>query len=145
MALTDVINGSDLFVILSGTPIAHATSHSLSIKMATRNTSNKDSGLWETKAPARFDVSASAEGLMVYGPAEFERVTEAMIAREPVTLQFGQLSGNTRTLDTTYWYASGQFLITSFDQTAGDQANATYSTQFEHFSGFTMTRTTATS
>mgnify|MGYP000944442824 CR=1 FL=1 len=141
-ASSEVINGSDLFVFYSGVSIAHATSHTLSMKMATRNTSNKDSGVWETKASGRLDVTASCEGLCVYGENEFERLTNALVAREPLELDFGQKTTGS-TLDETYWYASGQFIMTSFDMTAGDQANTTYSAQFEHYSGFTITNSTA--
>lgn len=141
--LNEVINGSDLFVFFTDVAIAHATSHSLSMKMATRNTSNKDSGIYETKAPARLDVTASCDGLMVYGATEFERLTNAIEAREPVDLEFGQKVSTGSTLDDTYWYASGSFLLTSFDQTAGDQANATFTVNFEHYSGFTFTDTTS--
>ena len=143
--LNEVINGTDLFVFLTGTSIAHATSHSLSIKMATRDTSNKDSGLWVQKAPGRMDVTATAEGLCVYGATEFERLSTALTARVPVEVKFGQYSGTTTAIDTTYWYASGTFILTGFDMTAGDAANATYSCSFEHYSGFTMTNTTASS
>lgn len=139
-AYTDVINGTDLYVFYSGTPIAHATSHSLSIKMATRDTSNKDSGLWVTKASGRLDVTASCEGLCVYEDGGFERMSSALVERDPLSLEFAQISGTTA--DHSVWYAAGQFLLTGFDMSAGDQSNATYSCSFEHYSGFTITNTT---
>jgi predicted secreted protein len=141
--LNEVINGTDLFVFLTGTSIAHATSHTLSMKMATRNTSNKDSGLWEQKAPGRMDVTASCDGLMVYGATEFERLSGALTNRIPVALKFGQKVLTGSTIDTTYWYASGDFIVTGFDMTAGDAENATFSCSFEHYSGFTLTNTTS--
>lgn len=141
--LNEVINGTDLFVFLTGTSIAHATSHSLSMKMNTRDTSNKDSGLWIQKAPGRMDVTCTAEGLMVYGATEFERLSGALTNRIPVALKFGQKVSTGSTIDTQYWYAQGDFIVTSFDMTAGDAANATYSCSFEHYSGFTMTNTTS--
>jgi hypothetical protein len=129
------INGTELRVWIEDVLVANATSHSLSIKMATRKTSNKDSGLYETKAPARFDVNGSSDSLMVYG--DFETILSAMAARIPVQMDFGANDGSDA-LDETVFYASGNFLITGFDLNAGDDANATYTITFEHSSGFTM-------
>jgi hypothetical protein len=134
----DVINGSDLFVFMDDVVVGHATNHTLTFKMATRNTSNKDSGIYETKDVGRFDVSASCEGLFVYAdnvPALFS----AMKLRVPVTLEFGQKAAGVETLDTAVWYAHGDFIITSLEFGAPDQGNATYNVQFEHYSDFGFT------
>jgi hypothetical protein len=131
------INGTDLRIWIEDVLVANATNHTLSIKMSTRKTSNKDSGLYETKAPGRFDISGSSDSLMVYG--NFESILSAMIARVPVTMDFGAPeSADLDDLDESVFYASGEFLITGFDQNAGDDANATYTITFEHSSGFTM-------
>jgi hypothetical protein len=131
-----IINGSDIFVFMDGEAVAHATSHTLGIKMATRNTSNKDSGVFETKAAGRMDVTASCEAMAVYG--DFQKILSAMVLRQPVTLEFGQKDEN-GDLDTSVFYAHGDFLITSFDQNSPDQGNVTYSASFEHFEGFSFT------
>jgi sugar/nucleoside kinase (ribokinase family) len=89
------------------------------------------------------DVTATCDGLMVYGASEFERLSGALTNRVPLALTFGQKTLTGSTLETTYWYASGTFIVTSFDTTAGDAANATFSCSFEHYSGFTMTNTTS--
>jgi len=47
--MADVINGSDLFVFMEDVAVGYATNHTLSWKMASRNTSNKDSGLMKQK------------------------------------------------------------------------------------------------
>ncbi|HLO59824.1 MAG TPA: phage tail tube protein [Bacteroidales bacterium] len=132
-----IINGSDLFVFMNDVPVAHSTSHTLSIKMGTRNTSNKGTGKFETKAPGRLDVTVSAEGLCVDG--DYNALMNAMVLRVPVTLELGKKSDGAETLDTSEFYAHGDFLITAFDQNAGDQANATYSVSFEHYEGFSFT------
>jgi hypothetical protein len=136
-----IINGTDLFVFmytndtpLSATPLAHATSHTLSFKMATRDTSNKDSGIWLTKASGRMDVSATAEGLCAYG--SFEDLALKMGAQTPLALYFGRKVATTDKFATSGTYASGIFYITSWDQTGGQEANATYNCNFEHCSGF---------
>jgi hypothetical protein len=136
----EVINGTDLFVFMDNVAVAHATSHTLTFKMATRDTSNKDSGIFNTRDVARFDVSASCEGLVVYGAtAGFEQLIAAMRTRVPVTLDFGQKAAGLETLDAAVWYASGDFVIESFEMGAPDQGNSTYNVTFSHQSGFTFT------
>lgn len=132
-----IINGSDLFVFMDDVPVAHSTSHTLSIKMATRNTSNKDSGKYDTKAPGRLDVSVTVEGLCVDG--DYNALMNAMVLRVPVTLELGKKTEGAETLDTSAFYAHGSFLVTAFDQNSGDQANATYSASFEHYENFSFT------
>jgi len=130
--MANEINGTDLYVFMDGAVIAHATGHTLSPKMATRKTSNKDSGLFETNASGRLAITASCDGLMVYGDINVLRA--AFIARVPVTLDFGeQIAG---ALDDSKIYASGEFLFTGLDEGAPDDGNATYNASFEHSSGF---------
>jgi len=126
------INGSDLFVFMDGTPIAHATNHSLSHKMAPRGTSNKDSGDFETRGKGRKDVTASCEGLIVYGDIQLLRI--AMANRDAVQLDFGEQAGGV--LDETKIYATGWFFLTGLDEGAPDAGNATYNASFEHAHGF---------
>ena len=136
-----VINGSDLFVFIGGVRVAHATSHSISMKMATRDTSNKDTGKFNTKGVGRMDISASSDNLLVY--TDFATLGAAYLARSVVALTFGEQTGATEvdgdlvdgTLDTSKMYASGNFIITGLDQNAGDQANASYTVSFENADG----------
>lgn len=137
----DVINGTDLYVFIDGDVVAHATSHTLSMKMNTRDTSNKDTGIWNTKAVGRLDMSATADALVVY--ADFAVMAEALLAREVVQLGFGERSGGVLTdgvyvggnLDTLKFYGEGNFIITGLDMNAADQENASYSASFENADG----------
>jgi len=133
----NVINGTDLFVFMDDVVVGHATNHTLSMTMATRNTSNKDSGIFDTKDVGRFDVTASCEGLMVYGD-NFQALMSAMRLRVPVKLEFGEKDGS-GDLDTSKFYAHGDFIITSFELGAPDQDNATYNVSFEHYEDFDFT------
>jgi hypothetical protein len=126
------VNGTDLFVFMNGVLVAHATSHTLDTKMATRKTSDKDSGVFETSAPGRLDVTASCEGMIVYGSIELLRT--ALVARNPLDLDFGEADG--MVVDDSVSYATGMFYLTSLSESAPDQGNATYSASFEHASGF---------
>ncbi len=136
--MAEVINGSDLYVFIGGTVVAHATSHTLSMKMNVRDTSNKDTGKFNTKAVGRMDVSATADALTVY--TDLSTLMTAYLARVPVAVAFGERSGAVLTdgeytggaLDTTTFYAQGNFIITGLDLNAGDQENASYSVSLEN-------------
>jgi len=139
-----VYNGADLFVFVgaSGTaasaalPLAHATSHTLTLSASTWDTSDKDTSTYNTKSLGRFDVSASCEGLVAYG--SFEDILTRMEARAKVLLVFStKASGaDTPEVSASGSYASGEFYITGWDMTAPDAGSSTYSVSFEHCSGF---------
>jgi hypothetical protein len=132
-----IVNGTDLFVFIGTAPVGHATSHTLSIKMNARGTSNKDSGTYATRDKGRLDITASCEGLVSYG--SFEDIVTKMIARAPLLTVFGRKVATTDTPATSGSYASGYFFVVGWDETAPDDGNATYSVQFEHCSGFVFT------
>lgn len=154
MTTGEVVNGSEVLVFFSSnltTPsweiAGHAISHSLSIKMATRDTSNKGTGNYATKAAGRLEVTGSMEGM--YIPTDtynYEDFMKAIIARTPVLMIFGQESTagstvpDTTTSGGTHFYASGEFLITGCDGTFPDQANATYTVTFEHYDNFLLNK-----
>jgi hypothetical protein len=133
-----VINGSDIVVFIDDVVVAHATSHTLSMKMATRPTSNKDTGKFNTKGTGRLDVTASCDALIVY--ADVSVMADAYLARSVVQIDFGERTGATLTdgeysggtLDTTKWYATGNFIITGLDINAADESNASYTASFEN-------------
>ena len=135
--MSDVINGSDLYLFRDGTtPLAHATSHELSIKVGTRNISDKEIGDYEQVRPTRLVVTGSAEGLVAYG--SFETLLNAIIARAPIKMYFGRAIGDVPSggFNSSASYASGYFYLTDYKLTAPDGNNSTYSISFEHCSGF---------
>jgi hypothetical protein len=137
-----VINGSDLFVYLSGgaARMLHGTSYSIDMKMNPRNTSNKDTGKFNTKGVGRIDITASCDHLMVY--ADIATVGAAFLARTPLSLAFGEQTGAVLTdgelvggvLDTSKDYITGSFIITGLTQNAPED-NASYSVSFENADG----------
>jgi hypothetical protein len=136
-----VKNGSDLYVFLDAVRIAHATSHSISMKMNTRDTSNKDTGKFNTKAVGRMDITASSDNLKV--DTDFATLGAAYLARDVVHLAFGDQTGAVLTdgelvggtLDDTKFYAEGNFIINGLDENAADQQNASYTVSFENSDG----------
>lgn len=150
----DVISGDLVMVFVSPSSgattwktVAHATSHTLSIKMETRNTSNKGAGSYVTRKPGYLDVTGTLEGMYIdndkYNAEDFAL---AIVAKSPMLMIFGketvQLNGvpDTTTSGLTHFYSSGQFYITGVDQTAADKENGTYSVTFEHASGFQINK-----
>lgn len=150
MAASDVINGTDVMVFISPssgtttwTVIGHATSHSLSIKMATRDTSNKGTANYVTKSSGRLEVTGTIEGLyMDDDKYNYEDLMTLVLARNPVLMIFGREASagvpDTTTTGKTHFYCSGKFIITSLDATFPDQENSTYTATIEHYSGFVM-------
>jgi hypothetical protein len=133
-----VINGTDIRVFIDDDVVAYATSHTLSMKMATRPTSNKDTGKFNTKGVGRLDVTATCDALIVY--TDLATMMDAYLNRQVVQIDFGERTGATLTngeysggsLDTTKWYATGNFIITGMDMNAADEANASYTASFEN-------------
>jgi len=130
------INGSDLIVFLDDEPVAHGTSYTIDKQMSTRQTSNKDTGIFDTEDVGRIKITASCDSLMVYD--NYAAVNSAFLTRGVVHLAFGERTGATLTngeyvggtLDETKFYEEADFIITSFNTNAGDNANATYSISF---------------
>jgi len=133
---TNVINGTDLYVFIGGVPIAHSTSHTLTINRTNRGISTKDSGAYVTRGKGRLNVSATCSALMVYG--SFETIIEAQITGSPVTVAFAKKTlGNA--VDISETYASGSFYISSVEMNAPDGDNATYTVNFTCAGTFTFT------
>jgi len=127
-----VINGSDIFVYIDGAKVANATSHSLDMTMTVRETSNKDTGKFNTKDTGRLEITVTCDQYMVY--TDFATMMTAYLAREPVHLHLAEdIAGSP---DETQFYAEGDFIITSLHYDAADQTNASNSCTFEHYDGF---------
>ena len=145
-----IINGTSVLVFISPltgtttwTTFANATSHTLSVKMSTRDTSNKDSGSYVTRAAGRLDVTGTMDGLAVdNNKYNYEDLMKIVVARTAVLMIFGKetssLSGvpDTTTTGGTHFYGSGKFFITEVTPTFPDQGNVTYTCTFEHADGF---------
>jgi hypothetical protein len=152
MASGEVINGSDVLVFIApstgGTTwkaVAHATNHTLSIRMASRDTSNKGTGSFVTKAAGRLEVTGTLEGMYIDDDKyNLEDFMSMILARTPILMIFGKEtttdSGipDTTTAGGTHFYASGEFLLTDISSSFPDEGNATYSATFEHYTGFAI-------
>jgi hypothetical protein len=151
---TTVVSGEYAMVFISPATttttwkaVAHATSHTLSIKMAARDTSNKGTANYVTKASGRLDVTGTLTGMYIDNDKyNLEDFMTLILARNPVLMIFGketvQFNGvpDTTTTGLTHFYASGQFIISDLSADFPDQQNSTYTVTFEHYTGFQMNK-----
>jgi len=119
-----IINGASITVFNGASKIADSTNATVTINMATRDTSNKDSGVYASREAGRLDVTITCDGLVATGG--FNTLLSLIVARAALTLNVKD--GN----DTK---VSGSFLLTSVEQSAPDQENVTYSCTFEYAGG----------
>jgi hypothetical protein len=127
-----VINGGDIQMSIGGNVIGYATSHTLSMSMSARQTSNKTSGIYTTREAGRLDVTAGCEGMGFYhATTGIQYLLGVIAARAPVALVFKE-TGKTAS------YATGNFLMTSAEVNAPDQDNVTYSVSFELANTFAL-------
>lgn len=131
-----VINGTDLRIWVDDVLVADATTHSLSIKMGSRKPTTKDTNRFGRSAVRRLEVTGSSESLLVYG--NFETILQKMNLREPVKMDFGNISEDSDQIDKNYVYCTGNFIISSFDKTDPDDEGSGYTINFEHYSNFAL-------
>jgi predicted secreted protein len=119
-----IINGTSITVLNGASLIANSISNTVTINMATRDTSNKDSGIYASREGGRLDVSISCDGLVAV--AGYKTLLTLIVARAALTINVKD--GATTVL-------SGSFLLTSVEQSAPDQENVTYNCSFEYAGG----------
>ncbi len=133
--------GGDLMLFLGSTlPIAFSTDAKLSIKLATRDISSKDSGYWVERKAGRLDWSASSNALytdVLTGTATTTTIDELfalMIARTAIDLVFaavGVAAAPAQQPHLTKKKYSGKAIITGLEMNAPDGDNASYSITLE--------------
>lgn len=143
MALTagKKIKGGDMMLFINGKAIAFSTSHTLSIKAETKDTSNKDEGggYWASNEVGLLSWSAKSENMYsIDGNGNnYDDLYDFMIKKTPITATFSkkheEVSDVTETTDG--WTASkpdyeGKVIITSLDLNAPNGDYATYSVEF---------------
>jgi len=134
-AADNFINGSNILLSVGGKAIGHCTSHTLTFNTETKERAFKPaasatatSGLWKGKGVTGLSISISAEGLRYTGEAEngFTELSALWGAGTSVAVL-----GFLRSGDSTP-YLSGNFVITSIEETSPAQDDATYSISLEN-------------
>ena len=141
----NILKGSKLMVFIDDTPIAFATSHSLSITMNTTEISTKDHGDFPSVIGQSLTWELTTENL--YSETGQTALWNAMKTMQTVTVKFAEASNYSNTqaqkglpleeTDGEEWtpdaqkvIASGQALITSLSVNAPAGDNATLSATF---------------
>ena len=117
-------NGTLIGVYSNNVLIARVITNDLDISMATRDTSNKDTGGWAEALEGRMSWSCSAEGLLVQNLAgNFSTQFATLTARTAVTVMVSSgVAG-----DKKY---TGSAFMTNLKMTAPDQDNTSFSCSF---------------
>ncbi len=106
-ASTSVMNSTDVVIKVGSEIVGKMTSASLSVSMATRDTSTKQSAGWMEVLEGQKSWTLSGEGLVVYnntGKTTPDEIYTYLSTRAAVAIEFGS-----ETTDETYYAGSGFF------------------------------------
>lgn len=127
----------------AGKSLAFGKSHTLSVGIESQEISSKDSGVFTSKKATKVNWSISAEHM--YTEGAYDKLFDAMLTLEPITVYFGKKKSETadKTVadgDLDAWkpntptqstLRTGQVIITKLDLQAQSGDNATFSVEFE--------------
>lgn len=131
-ASTSVMNATDVVIQFSEDNVSYGvvgkmTSASLSISMATRDTSTKDSAGWMEVLEGQKSWTLSGDGLVVYNngvKTNPDDIFTWLANRTQLYVKFG----STTTDEIAY---SGEGFLTEFSNEAGFEDNVTFSFSFQ--------------
>lgn len=139
------IHGSNLIlgimVSTTFTPFGHSSGCKISSSAETSEHATKESsaGKWVDKSVKKLSVSLSAEGFRFEGDdMNFPELWTLWKAGEPVTCRYCIRDSSTGVGSTTTYY-SGNFIITSLEENASADDDATYSVSLESCGEITFT------
>lgn len=140
MAFTsEILDGVNLLLSIDGTPIGASSSCSVELTRATRNTSNKDTGIWDSYAAGSITWSMSSENFVNFGGVNgYDELFDAMVAGAPVavTVDYEQDASNT-------WQLSGDAIITGLPLSAPKGENVSFSVSLQGSGKLNRTKTEA--
>jgi len=138
MAFTsEILDGVNLLLSIDGTPIGASSSCSVELTRATRNTSNKDTGIWDSYAAGSITWSMSSENFVNFGGENgYDELFDAMVAGAPVavTVDYEQDASNT-------WQLSGDAIITGLPLSAPKGENVSFSVSLQGSGKLNRTKT----
>ena len=108
--------GTEVAPVWVDTPVAYATSNSLSYSLDTVDTSNKMTGNWKSALPGQIGWTISTDALIsaTDGHMSYDTLENLMILRNPITVKFGKATTGYE-LDNTVIVRSGSAIITSLE------------------------------
>lgn len=131
---TGYVNGSDLLLYIDDKAVGSCTSHTLTFNSETKDRAVKPvasagltSGLWKQKGVTGLNYSVKADGLRFYNEDEcgFKDLFGLWKQGKPVTIKAMERG------DSTSPYLVGSCVITSLEESAPAQDDATYSVSLE--------------
>lgn len=135
MAKTGYCNGSDLLLYVGGKAVGSCTSHTATFSSETKERAVKpvasaalSSGKWKKKGVVGLSYSISAEGLRFYDETEcgFKELFKLWKAGESVEVKCMERDATEKP------YLVGSCVITSLEESAPAQDDATYSINLEN-------------
>ena len=135
MAKTGYCNGSDLLLYVGGKAVGSCTSHTTTFSSETKERAVKpvasatlSSGKWKKKGVVGLSYSISAEGLRFYDETEcgFKELFKLWKAGESVEVKCMERDATEKP------YLVGSCVITSLEESAPAQDDATYSINLEN-------------
>lgn len=132
---TGYTNGSDLLLYVGGKAVGSCTSHKSTFSSATKERAVKpvaskgmSSGLWKGKGVVGLSYSISGEGLRFYNETEcgFKDLFKLWKAGKSVEVKCMEREESEKP------YLAGKCIISSLEESAPAQDDATYSVSFEN-------------
>jgi predicted secreted protein len=118
-------------------PVAFSTSSKLTINMATRTVSSRDSGDWDEIATGKFSWTMSSDALVSFASTGTTQTVEELysyfVNKKAICVNFAHKTGTTPswTVDSSKKKFSGLSYITSLDINSSDGDQATYSVNLQ--------------
>ena len=139
------VNGSDLLVMVGTEAAGHCTTHTATFSTETKETAVKplasvaagSSSLFKGKRVSGLSVQVKADGLVFSGETEagFKDILAAWKNGTAVALKLFKRGGDATP------YCSGNFIISSLENTAPAGEDATYSATFDNDGAVTIDET----
>lgn len=138
------VNGSDLLMSITGKACGHCTSHTTTYNSETKDRAVKpastesaaNAGLFKEKTVTGLSVQVKCEGLRFYG--EEENGMKDLLAKWKVGGTV-ELKGFARDGGDAAPYMSGNFIISSLEESAPAGDDTTYSVTFDNTGAVTIT------
>ncbi len=129
------VNGSDLLLFVEDRAVGHCSSHTTTFNSETKERAVKPvasaglaSGLWKRKGVVGLGISISADAIRFYDENEcgYDTLLAMWKAGQAVTLKCAERESDNEP------YLQGSFIITSLEENAPAQDDATYKANFEN-------------
>lgn len=135
MSKTGYVNGSDALLYIGSKAVGHCSSHTATFTSETKDravkplaSQNVGSGKWKRKGVVGLAIAVQTEGLRFYDETEFgyRDLLAAWKAGESVKLKLCERESSQTP------YLQGNFIISSLEENAPAQDDATYKASFDN-------------